>query len=75
MSSGDLPKRGYRGTADRLHADAEFAMKRIRDDINADAVYSPAAAASWAGTAPTTIAQALDRLAAAYTISHAAVPE
>lgn len=60
----DLTKRGYRGADDRQHADTELALKRVRDDINATAAYTVGASASWAGTPPATIAEAIDRIAA-----------
>jgi len=66
----DLPKRQYRGVADRSHADTELALSRVRagiDAVDASIAYSPAAPGDWASPAPTTVSEALDRLAAANT--------
>lgn len=59
----DLPKRLYRGTADRAHADTELALSRMRRDLQTQA-YSPADTADWADPPPTTIAEAIDRIVA-----------
>jgi len=61
----DLGKRRYAGGGDRLHSDMELGLKRIRDDINATAAYTPAVASDWVAPLPTTIGDALNRLAAA----------
>ena len=72
----DLTKRGYRGADDRQHADTELALKRVRDDINATAPYTPAGDTTvWATTVPATIAEAIDRIAAYVASTHAAIPE
>ena len=74
----DLPKRGYRGVADRQHADTELALKRVRDSMGAlaaaDIAYTAGDAAQWDATAgpPTTVADALDRIAVAITAAHSA---
>lgn len=70
---GDLQKRRLPGAIDRTHADIEAAFARQRNDLQTQA-YTPATSGDWAGTAPTTIAEAIDRLAAAYAASHAPVP-
>lgn len=61
----DLPKRSYSQETDRLHADTELALKRVRDDFDAaNIAYSSGTPGDWSGTPPTTVAEALDRLAA-----------
>lgn len=62
----DLLRNPRRGRAD---ADNELAVRRLRksitDSATTAAAYTPADASNWASPAPTTIAEALDRLAAA----------
>lgn len=69
----DLQKRRLPGAIDRTHADIEAAFARQRQDLQTQA-YSPATPGDWASPAPTTVAAAIDRLAAAYASSHAPVP-
>lgn len=68
----DLLKRVFSDAATTaFHADSELALKRVRDDISsltaAQVSYTPADASDWDATAgpPSTVAEALDRLAAA----------
>lgn len=61
----DLGKRKYSRRGDRMHADVELALRRVRSDVNASAPYTAGDAAEWSGDAPTTIGEALDRLSAA----------
>lgn len=69
--SGDLQKRRLPGVHDRTHADVEAALARQRRDFEdaaeAGEAYSPAAPGDWADPPPTTLREALDRLAAANT--------
>lgn len=72
----DLPKRLYRGTADRAHADTELALSRLRADAasaTADAaLYTPTNPTDWAVPRPTTIIEAIDRIVAAVKAEHPA---
>lgn len=65
----DLVKRQYRGAADRAHADTELALSRVRETVNAldagSVAYTPDDASNWAAPAPTTLHEAVERLAAA----------
>lgn len=47
-----------------LQGDVERALVGVRADITAASTYAPGDPASWASPAPTTLADALDRLAA-----------
>ena len=52
------------------------ALGRLRTDLDSTAQprsFTPGASASWAGD-PTTLQEAIDRLAAAYAASHGPVP-
>lgn len=60
----DSGKRRYSGATDRLFSDVEQAINRVRGDINATAAYEASNPSHWSGSPPTTIAEALDRLAA-----------
>lgn len=60
---GDLQKRRLPGAIDRTHADIEAAFARHRNDLQTQA-YAPGNADDWATPAPTTVTEALDRLAA-----------
>lgn len=55
------------GAVGLLQGNVEAALSRVRKDVDAktDGSYTPANAADWASPPPTTIAEALDRLAAA----------
>lgn len=67
----DLQKRRLPGAIDRTHADIEAAFARQRTDLQTQA-YAPGGAANWTAPAPTTVTEALDRLAAwASTVSTA----
>lgn len=65
----DIPKRRYSLPSDRLHADAELGFSRVRSSISAlsasDIAYTPVDASQWDAPLPTTLQEALDRLAAA----------
>jgi hypothetical protein len=61
----DLPKRRLPLGTDRFHADTEEAFSRLRTDVSNDMVYTPADVADWSGTAPSSLQDALDRIAAA----------
>lgn len=78
MSCGSIQKRQYGYGSDRLHADIELALKRLEDCTPAPASgdgecsceaceipYTPDDGSNWADPDPTTVCEAIDRLAAA----------
>lgn len=70
----DLVKRQYRGAADRAHADTELALRLVRADLTGDSLeFIPDDSAQWAG-APTTIGEALNRLAQVIFDNHGVIP-
>ena len=60
----DLIKRRLPRGLDRGHADTELALSRLRNDLQTQA-YAPAIPGNWNDPPPTTVQEALDRLAAA----------
>lgn len=69
-----IPKRDYGGLGNKLHADINRSMHSIDERIAATSTYTPATPGDWADPPPSTIAEALDRLAAAFAGEHSPVP-
>lgn len=61
----DFSRRVLPGIQGLVQGDIEEAFSSVRRDLDAAGSYSPAVAADWSGTPPSTIAEALDRIAAA----------
>lgn len=70
MAKNRLPSRGYTGASAQLHGDLERALGTMGGEISATQTYSPSNASHWASPAPSTLAEAIDRLAAAYVAAH-----
>ena len=71
----DVPKRRLSGTADRSHADSEYAYRLIRADLTGSKLeYIPADSGNWVAPPPTTVGEAIDRIAAAHVAAHAPIP-
>jgi hypothetical protein len=50
---------------DALEGNVQRALDQVRGRVDTLNAYSPAAPADWTGSPPTTLAEALDRIAAA----------
>ena len=60
--SNRFSKRAYQGATSNFQAEMERAFARLRFD-GGDTTYKPADPGVWAGTPPSSIAEAIDRLA------------
>jgi hypothetical protein len=65
VSKRDLPMRTLQGDSARLQRDVRDALGQLRVDVDRSSAYTPSTPADLASPAPTTIGDALDRLAAA----------
>lgn len=74
MAKNRLPSRAYTGSTAQMHGDLERALGTLGSEINsaqsAAESYSPGNASHWSSPAPSTVAEAIDRLAAAYVAAH-----
>lgn len=61
----DFSRRAMAGLQGLVQGDIEEAFTRVRKDLDSAGNYTAAVAADWSGSPPATIAEALDRLAAA----------
>lgn len=63
MGKRDLPMRSFPKETARLQRDVREALGAMRADLSEQTAFTPARAADWAGTAPATLADAVNRLA------------
>lgn len=63
--AGDLQQSQLWDEVRRLNDQTSATLATLRTDVDAASTYTVADATDWTGTAPTTIAEALDRIAAA----------
>lgn len=59
----DFTRRALEGMGGILQGDLDEAFSSIRTDLDAAGNYAPARAADWQSPPPTTLAEALDRIA------------
>jgi hypothetical protein len=70
----DFSKRQLGGQFSGLQADIERAVGSVRRDVAADRIAFSDTAGSFASPGPTTIGEALERIAAAVFLAHGAIP-
>lgn len=69
-----IPSRNYGQLGNKLQADVSRSLHGLEGEVAEARAYSPAAPGDWDGSPPSTVRQALDRLAAAYRAQHGPVP-